>query len=57
MPIEITELIVRAKVSPPEQPRENQTTGQDEANRSASQQQVEKAVSEVLDILKRKKER
>jgi hypothetical protein len=57
MPIEIKELIIRTKISPPEEQQNGQSGNLGSTNQEAANQVVEKAVNEVLDILKHKNER
>jgi len=57
MPIEILELVIKATVSEPEPTAaNNRNAGTDTAN-AAALEPVEKAVKEIMDILKRKNER
>lgn len=58
MPIEILELTVRARVNEP-QPTDQQQPNSDtgKSQKSASLETIERAVEEVMEILKRKNER
>ncbi len=57
MPIEITELIIRAKVEVSENAQPSSNNASANQSESAQTEALEKAVHEMLDILKRKKER
>lgn len=57
MPIEITELIIRAKVDASESASQNGSNSAARQTGTAETETLEKAVAEVLDLLKRQKER
>lgn len=56
MPIEIMELVIKATVSETQQSPNNRNAGANTVHAAATEP-VEKAVKEILDILKRKNER
>lgn len=57
MPIEITELIIRAKVDTSESTSREGSNSTARQTGTADTETLEKAVAEVLDLLKRQKER
>lgn len=58
MPVEINELIIRARVNEPQPAAGTQPeTGADSSKKDGALKSVRRAVEEVMDIVKRKNER
>lgn len=57
MPIEISELVIKAKVNETQPPAQGNGSAPGNTGNGAALEPVEKAVKEILDILKRKNER
>lgn len=57
MPIEITEMIVRAKVDAHDESQQNNNQNTSNQSNDTQTEAIEKALAEVLEVLNRKKER